>query len=215
MAAPPARRRPSRQKLSKKKASKKKPAFRMLSQAQVPAAVERMSAPSGATRFAAGKALAGTAGKDPARVYPHLDAIAALLKSSSKVVRWNALQIIAALAPADDEHKLDAHLETYLAFIRGDSLISAANAIQGAGKIAQGRPDLLGRIVSALLEVESASYETTECRNVAIGHTLDALRGLGPDVCRRPEVAAFVRRQRSNTRASVSRCAERMATELA
>jgi len=214
MAVAPARRKSSCKKVSKKKASKK-PAVRMLSQMRVPAAVERMSAPSGAARFAAGKALAVTAGKDPARVYPHLDAITALLESDSKVVRWNAMQIIAALAPVDAAHKLDAHLETYLAFIRCGNLISAANAIQGAGKIAQCRPDLLGRIVPALLEVEDAAYETSECRNVAIGQTLDALRSLGPNVCRRPEVADFVHRQRSNARAAVARCAERMVAELA
>ncbi len=69
----------------------------MLALARVPAAVTTMAAPSGPARFAAGKALSVTAAKDPARVYPHFDALAALLASDSKIVRWNALQIIASL----------------------------------------------------------------------------------------------------------------------
>lgn len=209
MAPPGARRTPPRKKTAQRTA------VRTLSRAQVPAAVERMAASSGTARFAAGKALAVTATKSPERVYPHWDTIAGLLTGDSKIVRWNALQIIASLARADTQGKLDAHLETYLGFIRGGNLISAANAIQGAGRIADARPDLLDRVVSALLGVEDAAYETPECRNVAIGHALNVLDELGPSVCRRPAVAAFIRRQTTNSRAAVARSAARLAAELA
>ena len=188
---------------------------RMLPRSRVPVAVQTMATPSGAARFQAGKALSVTAEKDPDRVYPYFDAIAALLERDSKIVRWNAIQIVASLAAADTDRKLDALLDTYLAFIRGSNLISAANAIQGAGRIARCRPDLLNWIVPAILAVERATYETPECRNVAIGKALDALRELGPSACRRPEVAAFVRRQKANTRAAVARRAERMTADLA
>jgi hypothetical protein len=187
----------ARPKRSRPKSSKK-PTVRMLPKTRVAAAVKAMTAPSGTARFGAGKALSVTAAKDPGRVYPHFDDFAALLDSDSKVVRWNALQIIAALAPADAERKVDALLDTYLGFIRG------------AGRIAQVRPDLLDRIVPALLGVERAQYATPECRNVALGHVLTTLQELGPGVCRRPAVVEFIRRQRTNTRAAVARCAARM-----
>lgn len=193
----------------------KRPTPRMLPAARIPAVVQTMAAPSGTARFAAGKALAATAAKDAARVYPHFEAIAALLHSDSKIVRWNAMQIIAALASADVDHKIDALLDEYLAFIAGDNLISAANAIGGAGHIVQARPDLLDRILPALLAVERATYETPECRNVACGHALTALEDFGPAVCARPEAAAFIRRQQSNTRPAVARRAERLSADLA
>jgi hypothetical protein len=198
-----------------RKAPRKGQSARKLTRVQVSAAVQTMAAPSGTARFAAGKALSVTAEKDPSRVYPHFAALAALLESDSKIVRWNALQIVALLAPADTDHRLDALLDKYLAFIRGSNMVSAANAIRGAGQIARCRPDLLDRIIPAILEVERAIYETSECRNVAIGQALDALRELGPSVCRRPAVAGFVRRQRTNTRAAVARCAARMTADLA
>jgi len=209
MASPSARRKPPRKKPRKGQST------RMLTRAQVSTAVRTMAAPSGAARFAAGKALSVTAEKDPSRVYPHFAAIAALLDSSSKIIRWIAIQIVALLAPADTDHKLDALLDKYLAFIRGSNMVSAANAIRGAGQIARCRPDLLDRIIPAILEVERATYETPECRNVAIGQALDALSELGPSVCRRPEAAGFIRRQRANTRAAVARCAARMTADLA
>lgn len=190
------------------------PAPRMLPRARVAAAVQRMAAPKGGDRFEAGKALWVTADKDPGRVYPHFDAIAALLASNSKIVRWNALQIIACLAAVDTARKLDTCLDAYLAFITGGNLISAANAIGGAARIARSRPDLQERMIAAILQVEDATYETAECRNVATGKVLEVLQELGPNVCRRREVAAFVRRQQTNPRAAVARRAKSMLAEL-
>jgi hypothetical protein len=199
----------------------KKP-VRILSPAQVAAAVATMAAPSGTARFAAGKALVATARQDPARVYPHLATFVPLLAGASKVVRWNALQVLAALAPADTGRQLDAHLDTYLAFITGGNLISAANAIQGAGLIAQARPDLVDRIIPAILAVESATYETAECRNVAIGHALDTFTALdaaavarepgefSARVLTRADVVAFILRQHTNARPAVARHAQQL-----
>jgi len=151
-----------------------------------------------------------TAEQHAVRVYPHFGAIAALLKSPSKIVRWNAMRLVGLLAVVDAERKVDAVLDEYLGFIQGEDLISAANAIGGAGLIGAARPDLLGRIVPALIGVERASYATPECRNVAIGHALKTLRTLGPNVCRRPDVARFVERQTVNTRPGVARRAREM-----
>ncbi len=196
------------------KKPKVKRAVRVLTPRQVAAAIEKMAGPSGTARFAAGKALAVTAAKHPARIYPQFDAIAAMLDSDSKIVCWNAMQIINSLAAVDQEHKIDATLDRYFAFIRGVTLISAGNAVRGLGQIARARPDLLDRVIPAVLGVEGATYETPECRNVVIGHALDALRELWPAVRQRPDVTTFVRRQRANTRAAVARRAEKLAADL-
>ncbi len=170
--------------------------------------------PSGTARFAAGKALVATARRDPPRVYPHFDAIAALLGSPSKVVCWNATQIIASLAHADADGRIDAVLDAYLSLITSGNLVSAANAIEGAGRIASCRADLVEQIVPALLDVQRASFKTAECRNVAIGAALKALEALGTDVCRRADAAGFIRRQQDNPRAAVARQARSMVEAL-
>lgn len=198
-----------------KAAKRKKAAPRLLTRAQVDAAVVALAAPAGTGRFAVGKALAATAERDPARVYPHFDAIAGLLGSASKIVRWNVLQMLGALAPVDPSRKLDDVLDRYLEFIQCGNLISAANALQGAGRIAAARPDLHDRIIPAILAVERATYETAECRNVAIRQALDALAAMGPMVCGRRAVRAFVKRQRSSPRAAVVQRAAHMANEWA
>ncbi|MCO6436302.1 MAG: hypothetical protein J5J06_04360 [Phycisphaerae bacterium] len=183
----------------------------MIPQARVAGAVETMSAPAGTARFAAGKGLCITAEKDPIRVYPHFEVIASLLESDSKIVRWNAMRILAELAPVDQRRKLDKCLSFYLAFVRCGNLISAANAVGCLGKIVCNRPDLLERVLPAFLEVERLDYETPECRNVALGQVLDALVLFGPDVLARPDVSGFVRRLTSNSRAAVARKARKIA----
>ncbi|HNO77757.1 MAG TPA: hypothetical protein PKN33_06815 [Phycisphaerae bacterium] len=197
-----------------RKTKAKKPPIRMLTKARVAGAIETMMAPSGGERFGAGKAVYVTAEKDPARVYPYFDQIASLLDSKSKIMRWESLRTLGALAAVDGDKKLSAYLPKYLAFIRGDNMISAANAVKGASLIAQARPDVLDRVLKSYLAVERAEYETDECRNVVIGQVLDSLERLGPQVCNRPKVKAFIKRQQKNTRASVAKCAKRLTAEL-
>jgi hypothetical protein len=199
----------TRRKAARKSAPKRKP-IRTLPRERVAAAVVRMAAPSGAARLEAGKALAVTAARDPTRVYPHFDHIAALLDSDCKIVRWNALQIIASLAATDRARKIEAILDRYLAFVQGGDLISAANAIRGAARIAACQPALVDRIVSAILGAEHATFRTAECRNVAIGEALDAFAVLGPAVCRRADVAAFTGRATANPRGAVAKRARRL-----
>ena len=191
-----------------------KPGVRVLSRTQVPAAVRTMAEPKGTARFAAGKALVVTAEKAPERVYPHFDAVAAMLGGECKIVRWNAMQVLARLAPVDKDGKIEGVLAAYLAFIRGGNLISAANAIQGLARITLARPDLSARTLPGILSVGNETYETPECRNVAIGHALNALAELWPLVGSRPEVVAFVRKQQGNMRAAVARKAKRMGAHL-
>lgn len=197
-----------------RQSNRKRPALRMLSRAQVPSAVQTMAAPSGTARFDAGKALVATARKDPMRVYPHFDDIAALLGCDSKVVCWNAMQIVAALAPADVERRIDAILDAYLSLVSCGNLVSAVNAIDGAGRIVACRPDLLERILPAMLAVPRAAFKTAECRNVAIGAVLDALEALGARVCQREDAASFIRRQQTNPRAAVAKHATKMIASL-
>ncbi len=95
--------------------------------------------------------------------------------------------------------------------IRASDLVSAANGIGAAARIALARPELLDVLLGPMLEVEQASYRTPECRNVAIGRALEALGQLWERVRARPEVLEFVRRQRKNPRAAAARRAMSLA----
>jgi hypothetical protein len=64
--------------------------------------------------------------------------------------------------------------------------------------IALAKPDLADRIVDETMKVEKGRYKTAECRNVALGHALDALGRL------------FVKRQLRNPRNATRKRAERL-----
>lgn len=154
-------------------------------------------------RYGCLKVLRRIAERHPTALYPLFDRIAARLDGENSILRWGALLIVGDLAAVDTAAKMEPLLARYLAPIRGPDLITAANAIVGAGKILRAKPLLVRPIVRALLRVETSEYRTPECRNVALGHVLEAL-SVGFDTKRAPRhVVAFARRQLANRRPAV------------
>ncbi len=103
----------------------------------------------------------------------------------------------------DSEGKIDRILDKYLQPISGHVMITAANVIAGAGKIARAKPHLADKIARALLRVEKANYQTDECRNVALGHTVASLDLFFEHVDKPQPVMEFVKRQLHNRRNAV------------
>jgi hypothetical protein len=169
------------------------------------AAFARLSSPTARMKYAAMKELRLLSERAPQSLYADFDFFRHLLRSDKSVFRWNAIRILGNLAPVDHDRRIDGVLDDYLAPIRGPHLIDAANTIAGAAAIALARPDLAGRIASAILKVERAEYATPECRNVAIGHVLKALARIRGVVADPRPIDRFARRQQDNPRAAVRR----------
>lgn len=169
--------------------------------------IKGLSSP-GVRKFAAGKRLIELSERKPEAVYPHFDALAAHLNSENKILRWTVIRSIGALAAVDKRRRIDGIIGKFLAPIRGPVMITAANTIIAAAKIAKAKPLLAPKIVRAILNVEQAKYQTDECRNVAIGHAIVALETLDPGVAHSREVIHFVERQRKNTRPGTRKKAE-------
>ncbi len=116
--------------------------------------------------------------------------------------------ILGNLAPVDGKRKLDQMIDEYLAPISGHRMIDAANTMRGAAVIALAKPYLADQIASRILKVERATYQTPECRNVAIGHAINSLGRLFPMVAKKRVIQLFVSRQVDNSRAATRRKAE-------
>jgi hypothetical protein len=151
------------------------------------------------------KALRAISEKNPAALYPEFDRFVAMLDSENNIFKWGAAQIIGNLAAVDSEDKIGPILDRYLAPISGAVMITAANAVAGAGKIALARPRYADRIARALLKVESANYQTPECRNVALGHVVESLDLFFANIGNPEPVIAFVQRQLGNSRNAVKK----------
>jgi len=100
--------------------------------------------------------------------------------SARKGIDLSVLELRLAIMEWMERLEMDpSFLDRYLTPIDGPVMITAANTIKGAAMIAQAKPHLAPQIAAAILRVEKARYATPECRNVAIGHGLEALRGMG------------------------------------
>jgi len=151
------------------------------------------------------KALRAISEEQPALLYPEFDRFVSLLDSENTILKWGAIIIIGNLAAVDADDKIGRILERYLAPISGPVMITAANTIAGAGRIARAKPQLADRIVRALLRVEAANYQTPECRNVALGHVVNSLDLFFEHIAGPEPVLAFVRRQLGNRRNAVKK----------
>jgi hypothetical protein len=145
----------------------------------------------------------------PAALYPEFDQFVGLLESEKIILKWGAIIIVGNLAAVDSDNKMEALLDRYLQPISGPVLITAANTIGGAAKVALAKPHLRDKVVQALLQVETAKYQSPECRNVALGHVLKSLDLVFGDVGDQQQVINFVKRQLRNRRNAVKLAARR------
>jgi hypothetical protein len=143
--------------------------------AKVRGLIACLSSQQARAKLAASKALRELSQRQPELLYPHFKVLAALLGHENNILKWNATLALANLAGVDQDGRLDRMLDAYLAPSAGLVMITAANAIKGAAMIAVAKPHLADRIAKHLLRVEKARFATPECRNIAIGHALEAL----------------------------------------
>jgi hypothetical protein len=97
-------------------------------------------------------------------------------------------------------------------------MITAANVIGSSPRIVSAKPRLAGPITHEILKVQKAKYErhgepSPECRNVALGHAIDAFDQFFAQIEDKPAILRFVQGQLNNTRKPVARKAERFLRE--
>lgn len=178
--------------------------------AHVAEAIKGLKSKKAPVKFGCGKVLRIMSEKHPEALYPHINVFIKLLDSDSNIMKWEGIHVIGNLARVDKAKRIDAILTKYLKPIEGPVLITAANVIGGAAKIAAAKPYLAERIAKALLKVEHATYDTDECRNVALGQALDAFEIFFDNINNKQPVVDLVTRQLDNTRDSVRKRAEKL-----
>ena len=159
-------------------------------------------------KFGSCKALLLLSAEQPALLYPHFDFFVKQLDCENSFLRWGAARILANLAPADRDNKLEGVLEKFLSPIPGPQMIGAANVIVAAATIARAKPHLADRIACEILRVRDARYQTEECRNVAIGHAIQSLDRFFDLIGNQEAVLEFVRAQLGNSRNATRKKAE-------
>jgi len=178
--------------------------------ARIAEIIEWWNSKKGSIKFGCGKVLRIISEKRPEALYPHIESFIKLLDSENNIVKWEGIYVIGNLASVDKGKKIDAILPRYLKPIQGPVMITAANVIGGAARIAAAKPYLAERIAAEILKVEHAEYATAECRNVALGHALDAFEIFFDNIKNKQPVINLVTKQLDNTRSSTRKRAEKL-----
>lgn len=164
-------------------------------------------------RYGCEKILRLLSEKRPELIYPYFDTFVTLLSSPNSFLKWGAIITIANLTKVDVEGRFDPVLNKYFRPITGPVLITAANIIGHAWKIALARPDLADRIARWVVATEEAVYRhhgevSSECKNIACAHAIDTLDRFYEKVESKKFVMDFVRRQLNNPREAISKKAK-------
>jgi len=159
-------------------------------------------------KFSCAKSILLLSEHDPSLLMSKLDQILKLLGSENRILKWNAIAIIGNMASADSVSRIRPVLPELHACLSGGELITANHAIAALAKIGCAHPGERKKIISKLLLIEHANFDTAECRNIAIGKVILAL-GKVVDPSNVPEeVIEFARRQAANTRKATAGKAE-------
>ena len=168
-----------------------------------------LDAPAARVKYGCLKDLRRLSEEEPQLLYPDFEKFVRLLDHPNSIFRWNAAHMLANLARVDRSRKIGPLLGKFLQPVGGPQMIAAANVMQAAAVIAAAQPRLADTLAAGILTVGRAKYETEECRNVAIGHAIQALDRFFASIPRQRAVVSFVRRQLDNPRPATRRKAEK------
>lgn len=169
----------------------------------LPEVLKGLSSDKAEIKYGCSKVLRIISGQKPEILLPGISVFINLLDSENTFLKWDAIRIVANLAGADTGRRIDRILNRYLRPIRGHVMITAANVIGSAAKIALARPELTDKIARQILGVERAEYQTAECRNVAIGHAITSFDQFFDLIGDKQAVVKFAQRQLTNPRSAV------------
>ena len=154
-------------------------------------------------KFGCAKTLSKISETHPEKLYKEIDFFINLLDTENKIIKWNAIDIIANLNLVDSKNKFDDIFSKYYGFIDADSMVTVAHIVDNSGKIALAKPNLIKKITNELLKLEKISIKprlTQECKNILFGKSIIVFDQYFDQIEKSKEVISFIKRQLKNTR---------------
>jgi hypothetical protein len=159
-------------------------------------------------KYTCSKNLLSLAKENPAELYPDMEFFVKLLDNENRILKWTAIDVIGSLARADKARAIDKLMGRIIGLLNTGNLITANHAITALANIARAKPEHQDRITNELLKVEHYSYDTDECRNIAIGTVILAIGSYFNELGHKEATIEFARRQTKNTRNATRKKAE-------
>jgi len=169
---------------------------------------DELSSKDPKVKYGAAKTLLSLARTNPAEVYPQRDYLVTLLDSENNILKWTAIDVIGCLACVDKDKNVADVTGRLVAFLNSGKMITANHAVSALAHFAEAYPEQREAITEELLKVEHYTYDTEECRNIAMGNVITAIGPYFPALQNKHNVLRFARRQANNSRHATAKKAQ-------
>jgi hypothetical protein len=132
--------------------------------------------------------------EQPHALYPEWNYFVELLDSDNSYHRSIAAQLIANLAQADAENRLEGFFDRYFALLDDEKIITARQFAQHVGRIARAKPHLQARVAERLLAVDQ-THHTESRKDLLKGDIIAAFDEFFADSPDQERILAFVEQQ--------------------
>jgi hypothetical protein len=156
-------------------------------------------------KFGCSKSLLILSEKNPGLLYSKINRIIKLLENENQILKWTAIAALGNLASIDQTSRTRDLLPKLFEFLACGELITANHAIATLGKIGRVFRSEQEVIADRLVGVENCSFDTDECKNIALGKVILALGMFVSPVNASRTVVEFVRRQIDNKRPATAK----------
>ena len=178
----------------------------------IPMIIDGISSQNPRIKFGCAKTLSKISEDHPEKLYKEIDFFINLLDNKNKIIKWNAMDIIANLTRVDIKNKFDDIFTKYYGFINADTMVTVAHIVDNSGKIALAKPHLIKKITNKLLQLEKIHIKprlTQECKNILFGKAIIVFNQFFDQIEKPKEVISFIKRQLKNTRTATKIKAEK------
>ena len=182
----------------------------------VPMLLEGITSSKATVRYTCARVLVDLSRIYPENLYNYINQFIELLESDYRIIKWNAMAIIANLASVDKNKVLDYNFDKYFGLLHDGYMVTVANLVTYSSKIGLAKPYLANAIAHELLNVENITLTpnlTEECKRVIAEQTInnfDLMFSLF-DEKTKTEVLSFVNNQLESPRDSLKRRAKTFA----
>lgn len=184
----------------------------------LPTVLRGISSPAPRVKYGCAKTLRSLSEEIPEQLYPHVEFFIGLLDSDVKILKWNAIDIVANLTRVDKDRKFEGIFKKYYGLLSDEVMITVAHVVDDSAKIARAKPQLTEKITDELLKVEKiplTPHLTQECKNILLGKAIVAFEDYFERIKNKADVVSFVQRQLHNGRNATRVKAAKFMRELA
>jgi hypothetical protein len=146
--------------------------------------------------------------KSPQTLYPYFPFFSDLMFHPDKILKWNAIDIVANMAEVDEMGYFDQSMvQRFLNLLEDSSMITAAHSVDNLWKIAQSVKWAQNTIAEHLIRIDKIK-RNPECAHILTGKAIQTFSRFLPEIKDKNKVFGFVERQLKNPRPATAKKAQ-------